>query len=138
MVAGRRPAHTLFFDRNIGRRIPEALRLVGIPVEVVFHDELFAQNTRDDEWLPKVGGLGWAVIGQDKSFHRNSTEKLAIIQYNVGVFYLWGAQAPDWDQMRCFMRAYDNILRVLSSVAPPFLFRIDRSGRLIDISDRLH
>ena len=136
-VVGRRAAHTLFFDRNIGRRIPEALRSVGIPVEVVFHDELFAQDTNDDEWLPKVGGRGWRVIGQDKSFHKNATERLAIVQYYVGVFYLWGAQARAWDQMRCFMNAYDGILRVLDSVPPPFLYRIDRLGRLTDITDRL-
>ena len=54
----------------------------------------------------------WAVIGQDKRYHRNATERLAIVRYNVGVFYLWGAQATAWDQMRCFMRAYDDILEV--------------------------
>ncbi len=121
----------------MGRRIPEALRLVGIPVEVVFHDERFAQDAKDDEWLPIVGGLGWVVIGQDKSYHRKSAEKLAIVRYGVGVFYLWGAQARAWDQMRCFMRAYDDVLWVLNNVAPPFLYRIDRFGRLSNITDRL-
>ena len=133
----RAPAHTLFFDRSIGRRIPEALRSVGIPVGVKYHDEHFSQDAKDDEWLPEVGMQGWAVIGQDKRYHRNATERLAIVRYNVGVFYLWGAQAAAWDQMRCFMRAYDDILGVLNSVTSPFLYRIDRSGRLHDITRRL-
>ena len=61
-MVGRGPAHTLFFDRNMGRGIPEALRLVRVPVRVVYHDEEFAQDTKDDQWLPVVGARGWSVI----------------------------------------------------------------------------
>lgn len=136
-VVGRGSAHTLFFDRNMGRRVPEALRLVDIPVEVVYHDRMFGQDTKDDQWLPVVGAKGWSVIGQDRRFHRRSTERLAIVQYKVGVFYLWGAGAPAWEKLRCFMRAYDDILDVLCNVDRPFLYRIERSGRLADISERL-
>jgi hypothetical protein len=37
---------TFFFDRSIGRRVPEALKLLG--ADVVKHDDLFEQRTPDD------------------------------------------------------------------------------------------
>ena len=136
-VTGGKPTHTLFFDRSVGKKIPESLRLVRLPITVKYHDECFAQDAADDAWLPIVGTETWTVIGQDKSYHRRSSEKLAIVKYNVGVFYLWGAQARSWEQLRCFMNAYEDIVAILNSVARPFLYRIDRYGKLMNITDRL-
>ena len=132
----RAPAHTLFFDRSIGRRIPEALRSVGIPVGVKYHDEHFSQDAKDDEWLPEVGMQGWAVIGQDKRYHRNATERLAIVRYNVECSISGRAGhclGPD----AVFHAGLRRHLEVLNSVASPFLYRIYRSGRLHDITRRL-
>ena len=136
-MVGRKLAHTLFFDRSNGKRVPKALSLLGIPVKVEYHDAHFPQNAKDDEWLSPVGTWGWTVISQDKSYHKYRAVRLAIVQHNVRVFYLWGAQAPAWEQMRCFLDAYDGILRVLDKRGPPFLYRIDRFGQLTDITDRL-
>jgi hypothetical protein len=44
---------TIFFDRSIGRRVTDALKLLG--ADVVKHDDHFGQRTPDDEWLAAAG-----------------------------------------------------------------------------------
>jgi prevent-host-death family protein len=67
---------TFFVDRQFGRFIvPEALRAAGAKVEA--HDDHFAQNTPDVEWLTQVGKRGWVVISKDQNIRRNPLELAA-------------------------------------------------------------
>ena len=74
---------TLYFDRNVGWKVSEALKLLGI--DVVHHNTkrsllglretqslrtLFAPNEKDDVWLEYVGKKDWLVLTQDRKFHR--------------------------------------------------------------------
>ncbi|MGH7991598.1 MAG: hypothetical protein ACREDS_15585 [Limisphaerales bacterium] len=64
------PAHApgrlvFFIDRSLGRKIiPDTLRNAG--EEVCVHDELFAQNAKDEVWLAEAGKQGWIVLTKDK------------------------------------------------------------------------
>lgn len=137
---------TLYFDRNVGTRLPEALRLLRLK-EIVHHHTprsqlglkaakgqtaLFDDEEPDDSWLKFVGDRGWLVLTQDRKFHRSGYENelSAIKQYQVGCFYLWGAEATTWEKMRAFCRAFDNIVRAASATARPFIFDVAKSGRL--------
>ena len=117
---------TLFFDRNIGRAVPKALRLLGVQVE--YHDEYFAPNAPDDQWLATVGRVGWTVIGHDKKFHEIDVELQAVQHHKLGVFYLWGANAKKWDKMRLFAKVYDKIMSVVGSEQRPFIYRVHKGG----------
>lgn len=123
---------TFFFDRNVGKRVPQALRMLGLAVE--WHDNHFPQNCQDDQWMPRVAENGWTVVGHDHQFHVRKPELWAIRQYGLGCFYLWGAQMPRWDKVRLFARAYDKIVRVMNTERPPFVYRVDRRGVLRRIS----
>lgn len=125
---------TLFFDRSVGRRLPEALRLLRLPVGIQYHQEHFAQDAPDDVWLLEVGAWGWFIVGQDWSYHMNESELSAIKQYNIGCFYLWGAKEPMWNTMRCFARAYDRIIIAATTQPRPFIFRVTRMGILTRVS----
>ena len=64
----------LFFDENIGRGVPEALRLVGIAdidyVTHMFRDEFEnGQGVTDEEWIPRIGSH-WLVISKDQGLLR--------------------------------------------------------------------
>ena len=48
----------------------------------------------------------------------------------MGCFYLWGAQAPSWEKMRCFLNAYERILEAIDTTPKPFIYRINRNSRL--------
>ena len=121
---------TLFFDRSVGKRIPEVLRRLQVPIGIEFHQQHFPADEMDDVWLPVVGQRGWTVIGQDWSYHKNLAEISAIRQYDIGVFYLWASQARTWEQFFCLVKAYDRILQVMMQAPRPFIYRIGKSGRL--------
>lgn len=136
---------TLYFDRNIGWRVPEALRLLGL--EVVHHNtprkmlglketaklkSLFAPNEKDDVWLQYVGKRGWLVFTQDRKFHRAGFENelSAIKQYNVGCFYIWGAEANKWQKMVALCKGLDEMIAVAAVTPKPFIFDVAKTGRL--------
>lgn len=119
-----------FFDRNIGTRIPKALQSLKLPVDIEYHEKHFPMNEPDDRWLPIVGGWDWTVIAQDYKFHLLPNELYALKQYEVGVFYLWGANATRWETVRVFARAYDRIVAAAATTPKPFVYRIYKDGRL--------
>jgi hypothetical protein len=61
---------TFFVDRSLGRRIvPAALRDAGFAV--VTHDEMFSDDTSDEEWLAEAGARGWVVLMKDDRIRYN-------------------------------------------------------------------
>ena len=136
------PPVTLYFDINLGRRIPEALISLKCPYPIKYHlglldsngQLLFPHNTPDDVWLEYVGQRGWTVISRDGKFHRTPVEREASRQHMVGCFYAWGNNAGTWDQFRSLMRAIDRIADAAQSTPRPFIYRISRDGtlRLVD------
>jgi hypothetical protein len=123
---------TLYFDRNIGRAVPEALKTLRLTVE--HHGDHFSHAERDDIWLRVVGQRGWVVFTHDRRLHTRDVELAAIMQWNVACFYLWGAESSRWEKMRCFARAYDSVIAVCKSSTRPFVYRIDGNGTLRQIT----
>lgn len=144
---------TLYFDRNVGRRLPEALKLLHLPdvkARVIHHhtekhllgmknktkkDPLFKPDEKDDKWLEYVGMKDWVVFSQDKKFHKPGyeSELYAIKQFNVGCFYLWGATAQTSEKALVFLKAYDKILHAIKTTPKPFIYDITRTGRLVPV-----
>ena len=125
----------LFFDRSIGVSIPRILqsRELRFPLQVEYHQVHFAMDEDDDVWLPQIGQWGWTVIGHDYSYHRNPNELSAIKQYNVGCFYLWGSEAPRWEKLQCFARAFDQMVALDLVASRPFIFRVTQTGRTTSV-----
>ena len=124
----------LFFDRSVGDRIPQALLHLKSPVGIEYHRRHFAPDCPDDVWLAEVGRHGWFVVSQDYKHHVLPNELAAIRQFNVGLFYLEGAELPMWETMRLIMRTFDRIVAAAESTPRPFVFRVRRNGRLIRLA----
>ena len=122
--------HVLFFDRDVGTALPKALDILKLPTRVEYHQSHFPINAQDDAWMATVGDWGWTLIGHDSRHHLVDAEVSAIKQYEMGCFYLWGAKAPRWEKMRCFLRAYENIVEAAGSTPRPFIYRVTEKGRL--------
>lgn len=126
----------LFWDKNIGKVIPRVLRNLKLQGHVIrYYSEVFVgsddqKENGDDFWLRTVGESDWIVFTQDYNYHTKPTELFAIRQYKIGCFYLWGASASRWEQMRSFARAYDRIIDAAISTPKPFIYRTTRSGQL--------
>lgn len=123
----------LFLDRSLGKGLGRNLRRIrGFPATVETHDQHFAQNTPDDVWLAEIGQRGWFAIGQDYQHHLMDVEREAIRAHRVGVFYLWGANASQWEQLRVLAKAWARI-EAVTDTGPPFIYRIEKSGRLVNV-----
>ncbi|MBX7113365.1 MAG: hypothetical protein K1X64_03445 [Myxococcaceae bacterium] len=76
-----------FIDRNLGRGfVADALRKQDRTVEL--HDDHFAQDCQDVDWLPVVGALGWIVLTRDQNIRRNNLEREAFQRAGARVFVL--------------------------------------------------
>lgn len=118
---------TLFFDRNMGHALPEALRLLGLPTEK--HDDHFAANAHDEEWLPEVGRRGWVVITHDKRIRTNESQRKALLDHGVGCFVLRGTgHLTRWAMVRMIARHWDHIDKTVKTAARPFLHRLYARG----------
>ena len=78
-----------------------------------------------------MGQQEWFVVGQDYRYHAKPNELYAIKEYRVGCFYLWGSEAPQWDSLRVFAKAYDKIVTVALTVPRPFLYVVNHTGKVI-------
>lgn len=126
----------IFFDRDVGTSLPKALIELHFDRqfnETHYHQQHFASNEDDDVWLPKVGQLGWTVIGHDSQHHAKESELSAIKQYNIGCFYLWGAESKRWEKMQCFARAYERISQAEKTTPKPFIYKVNKKGSLKQI-----
>ena len=118
---------TFFFDRTYGRKVPQALKILGLAVEA--HDSHFMPHTKDDQWLAAVGQSGWAVITHDKRMLYNQSERRAIVHYGVGCFVVPGAELSKWERVRILARAWDTIQALAANEARPFIYRLYADGR---------
>lgn len=140
---------TFYFDRNFGKGLPTSL--LALKLKVVHHhahkadlgmscksrkEQLFGPETPDDEWLQYVGKKGWIAFSHDEKFHLPGyeNEMAAIKQFGVGCFYLWGANARCHEKALCFLKAYDQIVKVVETTPRPFIYRIDKNGKLSKVA----
>ena len=97
-------------------------------------EPLFPPGEPDDAWLEYVGKKKWIVFSHDEKFHKRETELSAIKQFDVGCFYLWGASAKNYEKARCFLLAYERILKAIAETPRPFIYKIDKQGKLSKIA----
>ncbi len=124
-----------FWDRNIPKAIPEALRVLRAPFENEIHAEHFPQfeqlpENGDDSWLSVLGDNDWFLLTRDHQLHRKPLEAAAIGQHGIGCFYIWGRNAKAWDIARCLIKAFPAIIEAANSTPRPFIYRVDRYGNL--------
>jgi PIN like domain len=121
---------TLYFDRNVGKRLPSALSKLRPPAEIRWHQgEGLAHDLPDDVWLERVAKRNWVVLTQDMRFHVNESEHQAVRQHAVRCFYLPGAQDGMWQTLCTFTRIHKKILELSVSTPAPFIFAFSASGR---------
>jgi hypothetical protein len=68
---------TFYIDRCLGNKlIVETLRSAGVTVEI--HDDHFAKDAPDLDWIPEIGKRGWVVLTKDARIGTNQLERLAV------------------------------------------------------------
>jgi predicted nuclease of predicted toxin-antitoxin system len=128
-------AVTFFVDRSLGGKVVAAtLRAQGAQVEV--HDDHFARDCPDEEWLPNVGRRGWVVLSRDVNIRYRRNELEAARGARVALFILRAKNLRAVEMGACFAAALPGMLRLLARQAKPFVAHIARSGA-VELRDPL-
>jgi PIN like domain len=129
--SGSKPPEPLIFfiDRSLGKKIvAEALREIGATVEI--HDDHFAPDAKDEEWLVEVAKRGWVVLTKDDRIRYWATERTALLSAGVRAFVLTSSQLQGSEMAAAFVKALPQIKRLIAKHAPPFIGRVSRSGKV--------
>ncbi|MGC1503321.1 MAG: hypothetical protein WA782_04185 [Sulfitobacter sp.] len=122
-----------YFDRNFGKRLPNALAKLRPPVGIRWHQgQGYRQDMPDDEWMGLVGAKDWVVLTQDIKFHliehEIEHEIEAVKQHNIKCFYFADGQAGMWNTLGVFMRTHRKLMTIAHENSSPFIFTVKNNG----------
>jgi hypothetical protein len=107
--------YTFFLDRSLGGAIVVQLvrEACAEGEQVVAHDDLFPQDTPDEDWLVDVGQRGWVVLAKDAKIRTNANEREAVLSARVALFSLGNGSASGREMGATFVAALPQIRRSL-------------------------
>ncbi len=119
-----------FVNRSLGRKaVPEALRLAG--EKVIVHDEHFAQDAKDEEWLTHAGNQGWVVLSADKRIRYRGSEFSALKEAGVRAFILTAKSQMTGAQMgTAFVAALPHVKAEALSHDGALIAHVWKDGRV--------
>lgn len=116
-----------FVDRSLGKRvIAESLRAAGARVEI--HDDYFAPDAPDEDWLGEVGKRGWVVLTKDKRIQHRILEQAAVANSKVRLFALTAGNLQGPEMAGIFVAALPRMTRLVRGNPAPFIAKVTRSG----------
>jgi len=96
-------------------------------VDVRIHDDFFAQDEKDEVWLPEVGRRKWFVISNDEGIRYREPARIAIEEARVGVFiFASRGDLKAEEKAKIFIDALPRIRRFIKKHARPFIAKIRR------------
>ena len=125
---------TFFVDRSLGgKTVPGALRAAG--ANVVVHDDRFAQDAPDAEWLVVAGREGWLVLTRDAAIsnrrRRGGLERLIAKKAGVRLFVLRSGRRLDGAAMgAALVAALDRMTALAERLPGPLIARVYVDGRV--------
>jgi hypothetical protein len=128
----------LFFDEDVGKGIPEALRLVGIrDVEYIGRDPRLGKGTSDETWLPFVGQQGHLVFSFNTGILYAEAQRSLLISQRVGAVFLTTGRARSVDVLRLILNEWGWLETIDVSTPRPFAYLLTLSGHktLVDLEN---
>jgi hypothetical protein len=116
-----------FLDRSLGKhKVAAALRQAGAHVEI--HDDHFAPDERDRDWLLEVGARRWVVLTKDRRIRYRGPELAALLAARVAAFVLTAGNLTGEEMAAVFVKALPAMCRFAIRHEPPFVARVTRIG----------
>ena len=94
------------------------------------HDDHFAPDALDEDWLRQAGAAGWVVITKDTRIRYRETERAALLAANVRAFVFTTADLNGAEMADMVVKALPAITRLCDKRPPPFIARIGRGARV--------
>jgi hypothetical protein len=100
--------------------------LLGETVEV--HDDHFAIDCPDEEWLREVARRGWAILTKDRRIRRRPAELTALIESNAAAFVLTAGSLSGPAMAAAFVAALPRMKRILENYTRPIIVLVSHGG----------
>lgn len=114
---------TFFTDRDLGKKFPSILSAAGLTVER--HQDHFAVDASDEEWLEVIGKKGWIALTHNHRIRYTPNELDAVIRHRTSLLVVIG-KAPFPELARAFVDTLPRIEAFLSRRTPPFIAKVYR------------
>ena len=129
MTTGQSQEIRFFIDRCLGsKRIVTALKSSGIAVEI--HDDHFAKDAQDVDWLPEVGKQGWVVLTKDAKISKNHLERMAVTNAGISMFTLASQNLSGKEMADIFLKSVSKMQEFVRKHPAPFIAKVYRDGRV--------
>jgi hypothetical protein len=128
----------LFFDEDVGKGIPEALRAVGIrDVEYIGRDPRLGKGTPDETWLPFAGQGGYLVFSFNTGILYAEGQRRLLVAERVGAVFLTTGRARSVDVLRLILNEWDWLETIDVSIPRPFACLLTLAGHktLVDLDN---
>ena len=112
-----------FTDRDLGLKFPAVLKQGGMQVER--HDDHFAHDASDEEWLAGVSAKGWVAVTHDSRIRYKPNELRAVVEHRAALLVVVGA-APFPELARSFVATSARILEFVITQQRPFIAKVYR------------
>jgi predicted nuclease of predicted toxin-antitoxin system len=122
----------LFIDRDLGKKLGNALHAVGVDVtnHIKRYPNADAESVPDRQWIPEAAIHGEVILTRDGDIHRIEAELAAVVSAGARCFVLVTGNARPFDYLRAIMIAWPQMERLVSEEPAPFMYTINRSGRV--------
>lgn len=139
----------LFFDEDLGKGLPEALRGTGAlqrtgssePITYVrraFHYVFERGGTVPDEmWIPWAGERGYLVVSCNRAILESDAQRALLQEHNVGAIFFTTGRAPSFNLLRLILRKWEWLQQIDRTVPRPFAYLMPPSGRKPQLDPRL-
>jgi len=128
-AAPKLPEQQVFFlDRNLGKKIAVTIRALGCRVEL--HDDHFAADAEDTEWLQEGGKRGWIFVTKDRNISRNQIEVVRLLESGSPAFVFTSGSVTSDELGNAFAKALPDIKRILAKFSWPFIATITLAGKV--------
>ena len=128
----------LFFDEDVGRGIPGALRAVGVrDVDYIGKDRRIGKGTRDEDWIPYAGQRGALVFSFNTGILYAEAQRSLLVSERVGAVFLTTGQARSVDVLRLLLNQWAWLETIDVGTPRPFAYLLTLSGRKtpVDLND---
>jgi predicted nuclease of predicted toxin-antitoxin system len=117
---------TFYVDRCLGKAVPRELQAAGALVEI--HDDHFAQDAPDEEWIPQVSARGWVILTKDKNIRRRHGERETVLLASARIFTLSSGNMKAAEMARLFVGNLTEMESLAVSCPPPFVAVVSLGG----------
>lgn len=114
-------SETFFTDRDLGLAFPEILKNAGVEVER--HQDHFAHDATDEEWIGFVATRGWVAITHNERIRYTPNELATVRRHGARLLVVKGkAKFPDL--ARSFVRTLDSIRAFAANREGPYIAKV--------------